>query len=485
MSFFHGIRTKKVATAGGVIVVNMSSVIGIVGVSPFGPTQELVLCNNPADDAQFGSATPDNSIAKTLAIIRAMVAGASDQPSDGSCPIVVVNVYNGGFTGDATQTITPDAVTGKATIGKTLCAADLSTIAIVISPAGDPVNVAAGGDYVFGTDYTLDQWGNFVDKTGTYKGVALDFVTPTYLDTSEVAGTDIVGGISSDVRSGSYLFDLVEGRWGFKVKVLICPLYNTLDGVNNKLETLAGSYRGVYLSDTDDGVGPTAALALRGTGLWATSKPQTRPIFPWMKYPDAFAGADITYPFAAFLAGMYVANDLNVGFWQSVSNQEIPGVSGVGVEITTGYSDPNSEANLLNGAGILCYNKAFGEGFKTWGNRNASFPSDNTVMTFDIVYRTDGMVSDAMETAARKYNDRNITASLIDIIKQEGQSFIMELIGQGALLPGSSITYDKTKNSPAALAAGQITFTRRYMVSTPAEIIEFLDDLDISLYQIG
>jgi len=486
MSFYHGVRTISLPATGGTIAVNESCVIGLIGVSPVGPTQQLVLCNNATDDAQFGAATPDNNIAKTLATIRSVVQGASTTGSDGSCPIVVVNAYNAtnhksSYTTGSPLVATPDATTGKVALAKTWIAATLDLVKIYKHSDASAVNVAAGGSYTYGVDYTLDAYGNFTDITGTYKNVQLNFVGD-YLNTSGVAGTDIIGSISGSTRTGSKLLDLVAGTYGFKVKIVIAPTYATLSGVEAALEASAGSYRGVWISDAASGTTKSAALALRGSGQWNTSLPQTRPVFPWLKAYDAYANANVAYPFSAFLAGIYVANDGNVGYWQSVSNQQIPGVVGVDMDITTSFTDPNSDSNLLNAQGIMTYLTGYGLGYRTWGNRNASYPSSSAVTTFDNVYRTDGMVSDAMEAAALPYVDQSINAALIDVIATTGNNFIKSLIQEGALLPGSSIVYNKADNSPSDLAAGIVKFRRIYMVPTPAEQIIFYDILDINLY---
>ncbi len=483
MSFKHGIQNIQLPGAGGTIAVNNSCVIAIIGVSPVGPTQALTLCNNSDDDEQFGADTPNNSIAKTIRIIRDTVKGASTNASDGSCPIVVVNVYSAGThkVALAATNVTPNVTTGIATLAQTIIG-DLGTTVLITKHSDSTgVNVAAGGAYVFGTDYTLDAYGNFVDVTGTYKGVALDFAGYK-LSTSAVTGANIIGGTSGSTKTGLALLDRVAGTYGFLPKIILAPLYNTLTGVAAAMEIAAGSFGGDYLSDAASGTSFSSALALRGSGIWNTAAPQTRPVWPWLQGYDSWVNDNVIFPFSAYLAGMYVANDNNTGYWNSVSNQNIPGVTGVEIEISTGFADSNSEATQLNAVGILTYMTGYGLGYNTWGNRNASFPTSNSVLTFDNVYRTDGMVSDAMTQAGLKYVDKGITPVLIDLIKTEGNNFLKSLIQQGALLPGSSIVYDKSDNVASDLAAGKIAFRRIYMVTTPAEDITFYSLLDISLF---
>jgi uncharacterized protein len=486
MSFKHGVTNQDLQTAGGTININLSSVIAIVGVSPVGDVQTLTLCNNADDDAQFGENTPDNSIAKTLGIIRAVVAGASKSPSDGSCPVVVVNVYDDGVhkiaIGSAGVNKTPDATTGKLALAFTIIGDLDADVLITKHSDASGVNVAAGGAYVYGTDYKLDRYGNFIDITGTYKGVPLDFAGYK-LSSAAVTGAHIIGGTSGSVKTGLALLDRTAGTWGFKPKILICPLYATLSGVAAAFEIAAGKFRGEWLSDAAAGTSYSAAIALRGSGQWNTAMPQTRPVWPYLKSADPWVGTLVAFPFSAFLAGMYVANDNNTGFWDSVSNQQIPTVEGVEIEINTDIEDSTSEATLLNAQGIMTYMSGFGLGYNTWGDRNASFPSGSSVKTFSNVYRTDGMLSDAMAAAALRLGvDKSIIQARIDLMKQEGNNFLNSIVQEGGLLPGSRLVYSKSDNPTSDLAAGKVKYRRIYMVPTPAESITFLNQLDISLF---
>jgi len=491
MSFFHGVKNIAVPTANGTVAVAPSCVIGLIGVSPWGPVQTLTLCNNATDDEQWSYNTPDNNIAKTLGIIRGVVSAATatmskgGSSSDGSCAIVIVNVYNSG-TNKVTFSLTnkvPDASTGKLALGVTILDATLDLVEIHLNSDSSAVNVAAGGGYEYGTDYTLDVYGNFQDITGNYMGVGLNF-SGHKLDPTTVTGAQIIGGTSGSTKTGLALLDRCMSTYGFKAKILITPTYNTLSGVAAAMEAAAGKFTGIYLSDMASGNTVSTALSARGSGIWDTQAAQTRPVWPWMKAYDTWANADVIYPYAAFLAGMYVANDTVDGYWESVSNNQIPLIDGVEVEISTDFTDSGSEANELNAAGILTYMTGYGLGYNTWGNRNASFPASSSVLTFDNVYRTDGLVADAMVQAALPFVDKGITAALIDVMKTSGNNFIKGLIQEGALLPGSAITYDKADNTAANLAAGKIAFRRTYMVVTPAEDIDYYDVLDVSLYVI-
>ncbi len=144
-------------------------------------------------------------------------------------------------------------------------------------------------------------------------------------------------------------------------------------------------------------------------------------------------------------------------------------------------NDAGCEANQLNAAGIATLVAGFGTGIRLWGNRSAAYPSSNSVKNFISVRRTDDVVIESMEQAALPYIDLPLTQALIDTIREAGNTFMRTLIQRGAILPGSTVNYNKDDNSAAELANGHITFERVYMTPTPAERITYKDVLDISL----
>ena len=103
-----------------------------------------------------------------------------------------------------------------------------------------------------------------------------------------------------------------------------------------------------------------------------------------------------------------------------------------------------SEANTLNAAGITTL-VTLG-GYKECGNRNASFPTLETVSTFESVQRLDDITSEAIELAMAPYLDRPINTALIDFIVNSVNGYFNELIAKGALIEGSKCYFLESKN---------------------------------------
>lgn len=473
MSYLHGWEDIDVPALGQTIQTVPSAVIALIGITDDGPTQTLTLCQNRNDDFQFApyGVTPLNNIGKSLNIIRSIM---EEEVGDGACTVIVVNVYDP--TKHRTvlnQTATP--VNGQIALQKQLIGNPAN---IVIKSGANPIV------YTYGVDYTLDKYGNFTDITGTYATTALTF-TGYYLTlTDETIASDIIGGVDGDtnVRTGLQLFYLTRTQLNMSVKIVIAPTFSTLTGVGAAMLGVAKNGYGVALIDAPAGTtypGAIAGRAPAGTIGFNVSDAGYQLCYPQLASLDTITGNAMNYPYSAYLAGMMVYVDLTFGFWYSPSNYVIPNVTGVEIPLTNSYMDANSETNLLNAQGIITYLNS--GGYRTWGNRNASFPSSSSPKNFINVYRADQMVKESMAIAGLPYIDQPITKALIDVLLANGNAYMKELIQEGAYVPGSYIAYDPTDNPATDLGNGNIKFRRYSMVTPPTERITEYDYLDITL----
>ena len=466
MDFLHGVETIETEIGGQAIDVVKSSVIAIVGIAPVGVSQALVQCNTAADDAQFGKPLPGFNIPKTLQLTRAIA---------GNTPVLVVNTFNP--TSHTTQvTLEAQTVTG----GK---------LKLANAPIG-AVNIfqadgTTAAPYVLNTDYTLDEYGNFqvisnaiADTTVlkfSYKKLNASAITPTIL----IGGTDVNG-----LRTGLALFDIAFNTVGFNPKIFVSPGYMSLSAMVAAMSTVADKFRAVYLVDAPYGTTVAGAIAGRGVNgsiVFNTSDERAFLLYPYGKAYDNYSNADVDYPASAFVAALIAKTDNDLGYWYSPSNKEISAMTGTERVIQWSINDSSCEANQLNAVGISTLVAGFGTGTRLWGNRNASFPISSSVKNFVSVRRTDDVVIESMEQAALPFVDKPITQALIDTMRESGNTFMRTLIQRGAILPGSTVNYNRSDNSAGELAAGKITFERVYMIPTPAERITYKDVLDISL----
>jgi len=463
-NFLHGVETIEIESGSRTIQVVKSAVIGLIGIAPTGDANTPVLVGNDRDAAQFGDKLPGFTIPQSLDAIFKQGAGT----------VIVVNIFSPALH---TAQVNDEALVitnGKAK----LSAAPIGNVTIN-DTNGDPVT------YIAGTDYTLDGYGNFVvTSSAIADGTALK-CTYKKLDASAVTPAALIGDVDAltGARTGMKCWDLTYNLYGFNPKILIAPGYSSLNAVSAELISVATKLRAVAYLDAPYGVTVSQAISGRGvagTINFNTSRKRAELLYPHLKWYDAATDSNADFPYSAFKAGIRAAVDNNEGFWVSDSNHEILGIVGAERDISAGISDADSDANLLNEVGITTIFNSFGTGIRTWGNRNASFPTSTAPDNFVCVRRTADILLESVEQATLQFIDKPINNALIDAIKESVNSFIRTLIGRGALIDGKC-TFDRSKNSNEEIAAGHLVFDMSFMAPPAGERITFNSFIDINL----
>ena len=304
------------------------------------------------------------------------------------------------------------------------------------------------------------------------------------LNPTTVNAAQINGAVdsSTEARSGIKAFDLSFNQFGFNPRIFIAPNYSQLAAVASELITYGEKYRGFALIDSVAGWTRAEALADRGPSgtIFNTSSYAAGLLYPRLKAYDAATDTDIVVPYSAYFAGVWTRTINNEGYWVSPSNKEIRGITGVERNITSSYTDPQTDVQLLNEAGIISFINAFGSGRRTYGNRSAAWPSNSDPSQFLSVRMTAGVLYDSLEQAMVQFIDRPINNALIDAITETVNGFIRTLIGREALVDGEC-TYDPAKNPPTQVANGQLVFDLTFMPPVPGERITFEAFIDINL----
>ncbi|WP_238373677.1 phage tail sheath subtilisin-like domain-containing protein, partial [Kingella kingae] len=72
---------------------------------------------------------------------------------------------------------------------------------------------------------------------------------------------------------------------------------------------------------------------------------------------------------ATHAAGLRMKTDVEQGYWFSISNHELLGVTGLEIGLTARVDNPQSETTRLNEKGITTVFNSYGTGYRLWGNR--------------------------------------------------------------------------------------------------------------------
>lgn len=457
MAFLHGVETIKKQIGGVPVNVVRSAVLGIVGLAPKGPNgSKITLIASPQEAVDtFGSELAGFSIPQAL---RALF----DQ---GSGVAMVVNVYD-----ETTHAVAVTAETQVVAAGKAKTSFEpVGTTFTVTNSAGSTT-------FVEGTDYKRDDFGNITVLNGTNiaNGASIK-ITYKKLDTAAITASHIIGTAGAN-PTGVKTFALAQAQFGFNPKILLAPYYLGLTGVAEELIAAADTYRAVCVLEAPNGTTYSTAIAGRGSSGtingWKTGSKRALLAWPNWKVVNNGTSAIEVRPASMYLAGQIAATDDAEGYWNSPSNRQVKGVIEPEVLVTFAINDPNSQANLLNGAGICTSINAFGSGYRTWGNRNAGFPGATDPETFISVIRTSDVIDVSVENAMLQWLDKPINNALIDGVRQTVNQFINTLAGRGAVIDGKCI-YVPAKNPPSEIAAGHLVFDVDYMPPVPGERITF------------
>jgi phage tail sheath protein FI len=418
--------------------------------------------------------------------------------------------FNGGLFGVATATITtPGSYSAiPANPVSQASTSGVGTGATFNMTFGGPPstvvvkNSALSTTYVENTDYTIDYVNGllYTKAGGAITAAQALKITAAYCDPSRVAASDIIGTTVGSTRTGIQALQSTFNTMGFFAKLLITPTFTDL-ATAAALLSMANTIKAIAFVDAPPQTSVATMVSNRGAAGNAWNQASDRLVLtgPYQLKtasslnptgvvisPQGVIGYTLTTgsvesPYCQWVAGACAANDLNFGFWYSPSNTEIVGILGPDISMYMSAFDPSADTNTLNAAGIMTVFNGFGTGYRTWGNRASSFPSSTSVTTFISIRRTLDVVEQSIQVASLPFLDQPITNGLINSILFSVNGFINGLIQQGALLPGSKISYVPADNTAQTLAAGQLIFEVSVMPPPPAENIIYNFAVNTSL----
>jgi uncharacterized protein len=468
-SFLHGVETIEIDAGPRSISQVRTAIVGIVGTAPLHHVEaadrkvnEPILILNDRDARKYFG--PDKSGYTIPDALDAMF----DQ---GAGIAIVINVFD--------PVLHRTTVAGASRI--------FTTDTIQLQEGLSDVVVSSGATtFVLDTDYALDAATGEIARlaSGAIASNATVTINYKYADPTLVTNGQVIGTVNvAGNRTGMQAWKDSYNLFGFYPKLLIAPVYGTMNSIATELNVLAGKMRAMSIVDAP--IGTTFQQAITGRGPsgvinFNTSSDRVILCYPHLKVYDLATETETLEPFSQRLAGVICATDIERGYWWSPSNKEVKGIVGTERKLTAGVNDPDSEVNLLNEKGIVTLFNTFGSGLRTWGNRSAAFPTNTHPKNFINIRRTADVIAESIELACLQFVDYPINAALIDAITESVNAFFRTLISRGALIDGECY-WDATRNEPVELAAGRVTFGYAFMPPPPAERITFESFVDINL----
>ncbi len=180
------------------------------------------------------------------------------------------------------------------------------------------------------------------------------------------------------------------------------------------------------------------------------------------------------------MAGMIAWTDENHGYHYSPSNKVMETVEGTEFPITASITDSTADTNVLNAQGITTVFSGYAQGYRTWGNRNASFPAASGINTFLSVIRTADVLEDAIESVSLQWIDRPINNALVDSIVESVNQFFRTKIGEGVIVDGQA-SFDPEKNTETEISNGHLVISYEFIPPPPLERLTFRSFININL----
>ena len=446
-SFLHGVEVIEAADGARPIGLPSASAVGLVGTAydrydTDDTDLRLVRSLRDARERYAGGGT-------ILDAIEAIYAqGAAP-------PIVVVNALDP--AADVTAVVDEahewGAVDGVIQLGQ------MRVSGVAITDAGAAVDAA---------DYEVDEAGGTVtvrSVANTMEGDAV-LVSYSHVDVGAVTTAEVV-------EASARLVD-AESELGVQPEILAAAGFteevsrnaaNEIDGAPaaTGLAAIASRLRGIVVAD---GPGTTQAEALAYRDVIDSRRVMV--VDPKVRR-SAADGTVSDAPASAYVAGLIARSDRDPerGWWVSPSNQALLGIVGTSRPVSFALGDVDSQANALNEAHVSTIVRQ--NGWRLWGGRTCS---SDPKWQFVSVVRTFDRINRALLEAHLWAVDRNIRATYVAGVVESVNSFLRDLVRDGAIL-GGRCWADSELNTDASVAAGRIYFDFEFTPAYPAERITF------------
>ena len=335
---------------------------------------------------------------------------------------------------------------------------------VLLTKPSDAAALGDGGTLKEAVDGVLDQ-------TGTY----IVIVRVAEDADPAVQTSNIIGDATQ--KTGVHAFLKAEGLfgWKFKPRLLCAPGFTSaFDGTNanpvaSELAVVAETLRAIAIvdgPDTTDDAAKAYRTKLNSQRLFIVDPK----VMVWSTTLNDY----VPQPASARFCGVQARVDREFGFWWSLSNKPIRGITGVTRAIA--YGD---HANYLNVDGVNTIINT-GEGFITWGNRVAT---GDDLWVFMSVRRTADFINEAIEKAYMEFVDKPFTPANLKFLVESGRAFLRDLQAFGAIL-GGNVWIDPDKNDDLQMASGRIVLSVEFEPPAPMEDIKITAHRNTLYYDV-
>lgn len=467
MAFYHGISTNEKATALAAPTEISVGITFAVGTAPVqqvgGAANKLVFANNYSEAVAALGYSDDWEKFTLCEVMK------THFQLYGVGPVIFVNVLDPATHKKSVSSAEVQLTDGRAELPET---AILSTLEVKASSGGETLTE--------GTDYTaFYSNGKLIVEKASGGGISGSSVYIAYdeVDTSEVNGTAIIGGVDTNgVKSGLELVNSVFTKYGVVPEFIIAPGFSSDNAVaavmQAKANNICGLFKGKAIIDADC----TSVKKYSDVYSWKSDKNINgeNEVLCWPMVSLAGVKYHLSSHFAALAAQVDTGNDGIPS--ESPSNKSLQADSTVladGTEVLLELAD----ANVLNSKGIVtAFN--FAGRFTLWGNYTACYPGSTDVKDYFIpVNRMFGYVAQSVILSFWSRIDDKMSRRLIDTI-MDSVNIWLNGLKTGEHILGGRVEFNSDENTVTDLMAGKMKFHIFITPPSPAQEMEFTLEYD-------
>lgn len=270
---------------------------------------------------------------------------------------------------------------------------------------------------------------------------------------------NVVGTVTAEGKyTGAKALLTAQSLFGVKPRIIGAPGLDT-QAVTTELVSIAQKlrafvYASAYAAKTKD-------EALNYRKLF--TQRELMVIWPDFVNIDSTGKNTVTAPAVAYALGLRAKIDNDTGWHKSISNVAVNGVLGINRDVFWDLQSPDTDAGVLNAAGVTTLiNK---NGFRFWGSRTAE---SGEFFYYENYTRTAQVLADTIAEVHFSFIDKPMHASIIrDIIESINAKF-RELKTSGLIIDGRA-WFNPEANDKTMLKNGRLIIDYDYTPVPPVE----------------
>jgi len=274
--------------------------------------------------------------------------------------------------------------------------------------------------------------------------------------------TNIIGGSVDGLYTGMQALRAARTNLGITPRILAVPGMDT-QAVTAELITIAKDLGGFVYASAYGANTITEAADYRNN----FGDREVMIIYPDFVGFNTVTSSNDTLLATARAIGLRAKIDEEQGWWKSLSNEEVQGVTGITKDLSWELQSPTTDVGYLNQREVTGIIRS--KGYRFWGCRTAS---SDPLFAFEVYTRTAQVLKDTIAEAHMWALAKPLSTTLTRDILEGINAKFREMVALGQII-GAGAWIDDALNTKETLQNGQLTISYDYTPVPPIENLLF------------